>query len=191
MLQLLDMGFSHFLSPSWGIRGRCGYLAEADPEVLHDSGHWGTCNCWDHGAKEGSNRFPLGGQERSMTCKAFAFYWIQGKDACLDVTCISSFTGMWVPSWAPEVALHNVVEKKKRKYASICEKNGYKFIAFAFSTFGEFDMEALDTLLRIKSIFIRHSNNAKSGAFIFQRASICIQKEVGAQLVSRLPFNFM
>nr|GEY25202.1 hypothetical protein [Tanacetum cinerariifolium] len=113
------------------------------------------------------------------------------KDECLDVTCISSFAGMWVPSWAPEVALHNVVEKKKRKYASICEKNGYKFIAFAFSTFGEFDTETLDTLLRIKSIFIRHSNNANSGAFIFQRVSFCIQKEVRAQLVSRLPFNFM
>nr|GEW63246.1 CAAX amino terminal protease [Tanacetum cinerariifolium] len=42
-------------------------------------------------------------------------------------------------------ALHNAMEKNKRKYASICEDNGYKFIPFAFSTFGEFDTEALDT----------------------------------------------
>nr|GEU69473.1 pentatricopeptide repeat (PPR) superfamily protein [Tanacetum cinerariifolium] len=55
----------------------------------------------------------------------------------------------------------------KRKYASKCADNGYKFIPFAFSTFGEFDKDALDTLSRIKSFPISHSNNVKSGAFIF------------------------
>ncbi|GJS73270.1 hypothetical protein Tco_0706111 [Tanacetum coccineum] len=119
------------------------------------------------------------------------FNCLQGKDACLDVTCISPFAGMGATSWAPGVALHNAAEKNKRKYASICEENGYKFIPFAFSTFGEFDTEALDTLSRIKSISISHSNNAKSGVFIFHRVSFCIQKGVGAQLVSRLLSNFM
>ncbi|GJT15865.1 putative reverse transcriptase domain-containing protein [Tanacetum coccineum] len=28
--------------PTPTIRGRCGYLAKADPEVLHNSGYWGT-----------------------------------------------------------------------------------------------------------------------------------------------------
>ncbi|GJU06306.1 hypothetical protein Tco_1122736 [Tanacetum coccineum] len=94
----------------------------------------------------------------------------KGKYACLDVTGISPFAGTRATSWAPGVALHNAVEKKKRKYASICEDNGYKFIPFAFSTFGEFDTEALDTLSLVKSILISHSNNnAKSGAFIFHR----------------------
>ncbi|GKC71047.1 hypothetical protein Tco_1116930, partial [Tanacetum coccineum] len=119
------------------------------------------------------------------------FNWLQGKDACLDVTGISPFAGMGANSWAPAVALLNAVEKKKKKYASICEDNGYKFIPFAFSTFGEFDKDALDTLLRIKSISISHSNNVKSGEFIFHRVSFCIQKGVGAQLASRLPSNFM
>ncbi|GJR29739.1 putative RNA-directed DNA polymerase, eukaryota, reverse transcriptase zinc-binding domain protein [Tanacetum coccineum] len=99
------------------------------------------------------------------------FNWLQGKDACLDVTGISPFAGMGANSWAPTVALLNAVEKKKKKYASICEDNGYKFIPFAFSTFGEFDKDALDTLLRIKSISISHSNNVKSGKFIFHRLS--------------------
>ncbi|GJZ69890.1 putative reverse transcriptase domain-containing protein [Tanacetum coccineum] len=89
------------------------------------------------------------------------FNWLQGKDACFDVTCISPFAGMGASSWAPGIALHNAVEKKKSKYASICEENGYEFIPFAFSTFEEFDTEALGTLSRIKSIFISHSNNAK------------------------------
>ncbi|GKF35404.1 hypothetical protein Tco_0108604, partial [Tanacetum coccineum] len=76
---------------------------------------------------------------------------------------------MEVNSWAPGVALHNAMEKKKRKYATKCEYNGYKFILFAFSTFGEFDKDALDTLSRIRSFAISHSNNVKSGAFIFHR----------------------
>ncbi|GJZ18981.1 hypothetical protein Tco_0555571, partial [Tanacetum coccineum] len=146
---------------------------------------------WDYGAKGGSNGFPLGGREGSTTTDLLLFNWLQGKDACLDVTCISPFAGMGATSWAPGVALHNVVEKKKKKYGSVCEENGYKFIPFAFSTFGEFDMDALDTLSRIKSISISHSNNAKSGVFIFHRVSFCIQKGVGAQLVSRLPSNFI
>ncbi|GKB15918.1 putative reverse transcriptase domain-containing protein, partial [Tanacetum coccineum] len=82
------------------------------------------------------------------------FNWLQGKDACLDMTGISPFAGTGANSWAPGVALHNAVEKKKRKYASICKENGYKFIPFAFFTFREFDTEALDTLSRIKAISI-------------------------------------
>ncbi|GKB07223.1 hypothetical protein Tco_0835507 [Tanacetum coccineum] len=98
---------------------------------------------------------------------------------------------MGATACAPRAALHNVMEKKKKKHGSVCEENGYKFIPFAFSTFGEFDTDALDTLSRIKSISISHSNNAKSGVFIFHRVSFCIQKGVGAQLVSRLPSNFI
>jgi hypothetical protein len=77
------------------------------------------------------------------------------------MTGISPFAGIGATSWAPGVALYNVVEKKKRKYATKCEDNGYKFIPFAFSTFGEFDTEALDTLSRIKSIANSHSNMLK------------------------------
>ncbi|GKB24524.1 hypothetical protein Tco_0863925 [Tanacetum coccineum] len=119
------------------------------------------------------------------------FNLLQGKDACLYVTCISPFASMGATSWALGVALHNAVEKKKKKYATICEENGYKFIPFSFSRFGEFDTKALDTLSRIKSISISHLNNVKSGVFIFHRVSFCIHKGVGAQLVSRLPSNFM
>ena len=68
------------------------------------------------------------------------------------------------------------VEKKKKKYVSKCEEKEYKFIQFTFSTFGELDTEALDTLSRIKSIVISHSNNARSGVFIFHRISFCIQE---------------
>ncbi|GJT65284.1 hypothetical protein Tco_1016764 [Tanacetum coccineum] len=141
--------------------------------------------------KEAPMGFRSGDGKDLRPADLLLFNWLQGKDACLDVTGISPFAGMGAKSWAPAVALLNAVEKKKKKYASICEDNGYKFIPFAFSTFGEFDKDALDTLLRIKSISISHSNNVKSGEFIFHRVSFCIQKGVGAQLVSRLPSNFM
>ncbi|GJW46932.1 hypothetical protein Tco_0078578, partial [Tanacetum coccineum] len=59
-------------------------------------------------------------------------------------------TNFLVNSWASKVALHNAVEKKKRKYATKCADNGYNFIPFSFSTFGEFDKDALDTLSRIR-----------------------------------------
>jgi hypothetical protein len=62
------------------------------------------------------------------------------------------------------------------KYVSKCGDNGYKFIPFVFSTFREFDTEALNTLSHIKSIVNSHSNNAKSGVFIFYRISFCIKK---------------
>ncbi|GKC52409.1 hypothetical protein Tco_1075154 [Tanacetum coccineum] len=38
------------------------------------------------------------------------------------------------------------------KYASICADNGYKFIPSAFSTFHEFDKDALDTLSRVSIV---------------------------------------
>lgn len=95
------------------------------------------------------------------------FNWFQGKDACLDVTRVSPFAGIGATSWAPVAALSNAVEKKRKKYASKCEDNGYKFVPFAFSTFGELEVEALNTLLRVEAIASSHSNNVKSCAFIF------------------------
>nr|GFD26447.1 ABC transporter A family member 9-like [Tanacetum cinerariifolium] len=38
----IGYGFLPFSFSSLGIRGRCGYIAEADPKVLHNSGYWGT-----------------------------------------------------------------------------------------------------------------------------------------------------
>ncbi|GJX87103.1 hypothetical protein Tco_0339117 [Tanacetum coccineum] len=119
--------------------------------------------------------------------------WDHGKDACLDVTGINPFAGMGATSWAPGVALHNAVEKKKRKYASICEENGYKFIPFAFFTFGEFNTEALDTLSQLEKdavILLKHIRKfslaqdirARAAVYIFNRISFAIAKGVGAQI---------
>ncbi|PWA81441.1 hypothetical protein CTI12_AA187660 [Artemisia annua] len=107
--------------------------------------------------KEAPMGFLLKGRKELQPADLLLFNWLEGKYACLDVTGISPFAGTGASSWA----LGNAIEKKKKKYASKCEDNGYKFIPFAFSTFGEFDTEALDTLSRIKSIVNSHSNNAR------------------------------
>lgn len=56
------------------------------------------------------------------------YNWYQGKDPCSDVTGVSSFfsTGFcsFLGHWA-RMTLHKDVEKKKNKYASKCEENGY------------------------------------------------------------------
>ncbi|GJY21513.1 hypothetical protein Tco_0394079 [Tanacetum coccineum] len=50
------------------------------------------------------------------------FNWLQGKDACLDVTCISPFAGMGATACVPGAALHNAVEKKKRSMGPYVRK---------------------------------------------------------------------
>ena len=118
------------------------------------------------------------------------FNWLHRKDACVDVTGSSPFANTGVTSWLPKAFLTNAVERK-RKYIAKYEDNDYKFIPFAFSPFGELGEDALDLLARIDSFSLSNSGSTKSRAYIFQRLAFCIQKVVGAQLVARLPTNFL
>ena len=79
------------------------------------------------------------------------FDWLHGKDACVNVTGGSPFAGMRVSSCAPGASLANDTERKRKKYTAKCEENGYKFIPFDFSTFGELGEDALNLLARIGS----------------------------------------
>ena len=119
------------------------------------------------------------------------FNWVHGKDACVDVIESSPFDGTGVSSWAPSASLANVAERKRKKYTAKCEENGYKFIPFAFSTFGELGEDVLDLLSRSSSYSSSNSSSTKSKPYIFRRLAFCIQKGVGSQLVVRLPTNFL
>ncbi|GJU99690.1 hypothetical protein Tco_1328961 [Tanacetum coccineum] len=59
---------------------------------------------------------------------------------------------MGATSCAPGVALHNAVEKKKKKYGSVCEENGYKFIPFALRL--ENSIRMLWTHFHVLSLFL-------------------------------------
>ena len=87
------------------------------------------------------------------------FNWLHGKDACLDVTGGSPFAGTKVTSWAPGASLANAVERNKKKYTSKSEENGYKFISFAFSTFGRLGEDALDLLARVGLLCMSNLGN--------------------------------
>ena len=108
------------------------------------------------------------------------FNWFHGKDARVDIIGGSPFVGMGVSSWAPGASLANAEGRKRKKYTAKCEENGYKFIPFSFSTFGELGEDPLELLSRIASFSFSNSSSNKSRAYIFHKLGFCIQKGVGA-----------
>ena len=62
----------------------------------------------------------------------------------MDVIRRSPFADIGLFSWAPRASLANTAVRKRKKYTTKCEEHGYKFIPFAFSTFGEPGEDALD-----------------------------------------------
>ena len=103
----------------------------------------------------------------------------------------SPFAGIGVSSWILGVSLVNVANRKRKKYKAKYEENGYKFIPFVFSTFGGLGEDTLNLLSRISSFSLNNSNSTKSKPYIFHILAFCVQKGVSAQLVTRLPTNFL
>lgn len=94
-----------------------------------------------------------------MLADLLLFNWLHGEDACVDLTRGSFFTGSGVFSWAPGASLANNTERKWKKYSSKCEENGYKFIPFAFFTFGELGEDVLDLLSRFAPCSLSNSSS--------------------------------
>ena len=70
------------------------------------------------------------------------------------------------------------------------KENGYKFIPFAFSTFGELGEDVLDLLSRISSFSLSNYISTKSKPYIFCSLAFYIQKGVGAQLPTNFLYSF-
>ena len=104
------------------------------------------------------------------------FNWFHGKDSCVDVTRGSPFAGTKVSSWATSASLANAAERKRKKYTTKCEENGYKFIQFAFSSLGELGEDALDLLLRISSFSSSNSSSTKSKPYSFHRLAFVFKR---------------
>ncbi|KAL6544848.1 hypothetical protein OROMI_023710 [Orobanche minor] len=89
---------------------------------------------------------------------------------------------------------HVVAQDAKRKcvkYRDLCAAKGYGLLPFSFSTLGELDSDAVALLVRIRGFSLAQDAGARAAHHIFSRISFAIAKRVGAQLVSRLPTNFM
>ncbi|KAL5714646.1 hypothetical protein ACHQM5_016578 [Ranunculus cassubicifolius] len=114
-----------------------------------------------------------------------------GKDMCVDVTGCSPMVGLGQGVFVAGKGAELAANKKRVKHEQNCIDNGFGFLPFAFDTFGCLDGLALDCMNRIGRILCRGDPCIKSPCFIFHRLGISIQKGVGAQLVARLPMNFV
>ncbi|KAL5731086.1 hypothetical protein ACHQM5_003845 [Ranunculus cassubicifolius] len=117
--------------------------------------------------------------------------WEQGRDVCMDITGVSPFVSSGFNTFVPGQAVLKAAQRKVSKYGAKCTANGLGFLPFAFTTFGELCEEAVEFLKRIRLATLSNAAYAKSAPHIFNRVGIFIQKGVGAQIVSRLPTNFL
>lgn len=119
------------------------------------------------------------------------YNWENGRDVCFDVTVVSPFKGGGVRTFTPGHAISSVVTRKRNKYLDKCTAHGYGFGILALSTMGELGEDSVVFLKRLKHCLASHDANVKVGSFLFHRIGLAIQKGVGAQLVARLPTNFL
>ncbi|GKA60100.1 hypothetical protein Tco_0759413 [Tanacetum coccineum] len=81
--------------------------------------------------------------------------------------------------------------RPRGKYMDKCAAIGYGFLPFSFSSLGELEADAVILLKRIRKFSITQDIGARTSIHIFNRIGFTIAKGVGAQIVSRLPSNFL
>ncbi|GJX49345.1 hypothetical protein Tco_0276190 [Tanacetum coccineum] len=88
-------------------------------------------------------------------------------------------------------AVIEAAQRKRVKYEAKCANIGYGFIPFSFSSFGELEKDAVTLLKQIRKFSMTQDIGARTAVHIFSRISFAIAKGVEAQIVSRLPINFL
>ncbi|GKE26020.1 hypothetical protein Tco_1441404 [Tanacetum coccineum] len=91
----------------------------------------------------------------------------------------------------PGRAVIDAAHRKRVKYEANCANIGYGFLPFSFSSLGELEKDAVTLLKRIRKFSVTQDIRAHVAIHIFNRISFAIAKGVRAQLVSRLPTNFL
>lgn len=120
------------------------------------------------------------------------FYsWVQGKDTCVDITGTSPFSIVGLQGFIPGKAVKTAASNKMKKYENVCDSKGYHFLPFSFSTIGDLGDDATELLKRICTVARGQPGGCKDTSHILSRIAFSIQKGCGAQLVSRLPSNFV
>ncbi|GKB90625.1 hypothetical protein Tco_0962897 [Tanacetum coccineum] len=119
------------------------------------------------------------------------YSWDEGLDVCVDLTGSSPLTQTGMVNFVPGRAVIDAAHRKRVKYEAKCADIGYGFLPFSFSSLGELDKDAVTLLKRIRKFSVTQDIGARAVVHIFNRISFAIAKGVGAQLVSRLPTNFL
>ncbi|GKB80687.1 hypothetical protein Tco_0947582, partial [Tanacetum coccineum] len=91
----------------------------------------------------------------------------------------------------PGRAVIDAAHRKRVKYEAKCANIGYGFLPFSFSSLGELEKDAVNLLKRIQKFSVTQDIGARAAVYIFNRINFAIAKGVGAQLISRLPTNFL
>ncbi|GKA27063.1 hypothetical protein Tco_0713231 [Tanacetum coccineum] len=119
------------------------------------------------------------------------YSWDKGLDVCVDLTGSSPLTQTGMVDFVPGRVVIDAAYRKRVKYEAKCANIGYVFLPFSFSSLRELDKDAVTLLKRIRKFSVTQDIGARAAIHIFNRISFAIAKGVGAQLVSRLPTNFL
>ena len=133
-----------------------------------------------------------GDRDRSLRPADILLYsWEDGRDVCVDLTGSSPLTQSGMLDFVPGRAVTDAAQRKRVKYGAKCDDIGYGFLPFSFSSFGELEKDAVTLLKRIQRFSMTQDIGARAAAHIFSRIGFAVARGVGAQLVSRLPTNFL
>ncbi|GJW05845.1 hypothetical protein Tco_1568268 [Tanacetum coccineum] len=108
---------------------------------------------------------------------------------CVDLTGSSPLRQTGMVDFVPGGAVIDAAERKRDRYMTKCAAIGYGFLPFSFSSLGELEANAVTLLKRIRKFSMAQDIGARAAVHIFNMYSFAIAKGVGAQIVSRLPFN--
>jgi hypothetical protein len=114
--------------------------------------------------------------------------WSEGKPACVDVTIVSPMV-ISGQSVLGEIALSRAVERKKQKYANLCQENGYTFIPFACDTFGGLSNDSLSLLIKLQRSLSQSSQDREDVIvnYVYRKIGFAIFKGLAQQLAARWP----
>lgn len=133
-----------------------------------------------------------GDRDRSLRPADILLYsWDGGLDVCVDLTGSSPLTQSGMIDFMSGRAVIEAAQRKRVKYEAKCVDIGYGFLPFSFSSFGELEKDAVTLIKRIRRFSSTQDIGARAAVHIFNRIGFAIARGVGAQLVSRLPINFL
>lgn len=117
--------------------------------------------------------------------------WDRGLDVCVDLTGSSPLTQSGLSDFVPGRVMSAAAQRKRDKYGARCRAIGYGFLPFSFSSLGELEKDAVALLKRVQAFARTQDIGARAAAHIFNRIGFAIARGVGAQIISRLPTNFL
>ncbi|GKC64699.1 hypothetical protein Tco_1097297 [Tanacetum coccineum] len=123
-----------------------------------------------------------GGRDKPLRLADILLYsWDKGLDVCVDLTGSSPLTQTVMVDFVPGRVVIDAAHYKRVKYEAKCADIGYGFLPFSFSSFGEFETDAVTLLKRIRKFSVAQDIGARAAIQIFSRIGFSIAKGVGAR----------